>query len=302
MVWQKGELHILFGDTGSGKSVAAIQMANALSVGKNVLNVLTNKVGPQKVLVYDFELSDRQFLKRYSDENGKMFGFHENFILSEIDFKELMINNPDKSLDKLMFKKIREDIVTTKADVVVIDNITFLTTQAAQETSVALDLMKELDSMKKEFGISILVLAHTPKVKKGTFLTLNELGGSKHLSNFADSVSCLGKSSMDKDVRYLKQVKPSRSAEIIFDIENVIGLTLNKRNSFLGFDYLECTHESEHLDFSSPKERRNQKLEMVLELHGNGASYRAIESTTGVPKSTVERWINNNKNNNGGQL
>ncbi|UKM65471.1 AAA family ATPase [Flavobacteriaceae bacterium GSB9] len=301
VVWQMGELHILFGDTGSGKSVLAIQIANSLSRGINVLNILTNGVGPQKVLVYDFELSDRQFLKRYSDDTNNMYDFHEDFILSDIDFKQLMIDYPNESLDKCMFRKIRQDIKETRANVVIIDNITFLTTQAAQETSVALDLMKELDSMKKEFGISILVLAHTPKVKNGTFLTLNELGGSKHLSNFADSVSCLGKSSQEKDVRYLKQVKPSRSAEIIFDIENVIGLTLNKRNKFLGFDYLDCTHESEHLDFSSPKERRNQKLDMVIELHENGASYRAIESTTGVPKSTVERWVNKH-NNNEGQL
>ncbi len=199
-IWQKGELHILFGDTGCGKSILAIQMANALTSGEPLFKVIPNATSAQKVLIYDFELSDRQFLKRYSNNEGKSFGFNDNFILGEISFKDLLTNNPGCKMDNLIFQQIRNDIQNVNPSILVVDNLTFLSTQTAQETSAALDLMRELDSIKKEFNISILVLAHTPKVKRGTPLTINELGGSKMISNFSDSVSCIGKSSKGKDV------------------------------------------------------------------------------------------------------
>jgi len=290
-IWQKGELHILFGDTGCGKSILAVQIAIAMTNGTGVFTVLPNDVNPQKVLIYDFELSDRQFRKRYSADNGDVYDFSENFTLSDIDFKELAKNSSGGNIDKLMFKQIRADIEAVKPSVVVIDNLTFLSTQTAQETSAALDLMRELDALKNEYNLSILVLAHTPKVKNGSPLTLNELGGSKMLSNFSDSVSCIGKSSKGKDIRYLKQVKPSRSAEIVFDSESVIEMELGKNDCFLGFKYLDCTYESEHLEFSSPSETKDLMFGNVVELHKNGASYRNIESTTGVPKSTIARWV-----------
>jgi archaellum biogenesis ATPase FlaH len=297
-IWQKGELHILFGDTGCGKSILAVQIANAFTRGKSVFTVLPNECNSQKVLIYDFELSDRQFLKRYSDDEKGIYDFNENFVLSDIDFKELVKSNKGDKMDELIFKQIRNDIETVKPSVIIVDNLTFLSTQTAQETSAALDLMRELDTLKSKYNISILVLAHTPKVKKGTPLTLNELGGSKMISNFSDSVSCIGKSSKGKDIRYLKQVKPSRSAEIVFDSESVIEMELGKDECFLGFKFLDCTYESEHLEFKVPSETKDLMLEDVLQFHNNGASYRNIESTTGVPKSTIARWVaeNNNKN------
>jgi archaellum biogenesis ATPase FlaH len=297
-IWQRNELHILFGDTGCGKSIWAVQIADAMTKGLPVFTVLQNDNVPQKVLIYDFELSDRQFLKRYSNDHNS-YDFNENFTLSEIDFKELTESSSGQRMDELIFKQIRNDIKETKPSMLIVDNLTFLSTQTAQDTSAALDLMRELDNLKKDFGLSILVLAHTPKVKNGSPLTLNELGGSKMLSNFADSVSCIGKSCLGKDIRYLKQVKPSRSAEIVFDSESVIKMELSKTDNFLGFKFLDCTYESEHLDFTSPSERKTELHDIVLGLHKNGASTRTIEATTGIPKSTVARWLNEKEKDEG---
>jgi len=120
-----------------------------------------------------------------------------------------------------------------------IDNITFLCQYTTQNTDSALHLMRQLNKLKRELAISILVLAHTPKISQSEPITINHLAGSKHLSNFADSVSAIGKSTWSPNVRYWKQVKPSRSAELIYDTSNVITCELDKKDSrFLTYNFI----------------------------------------------------------------
>ena len=292
-IWMTGELHILFADTGSGKSVWATQIADSLSKGKSLFNVLPNENKPLRVLYYDFELSDKQFQKRYSEGNGSRYDFSENLFIDNIDFQALTKENPNLKVDELIIRKIKTDVVSLNIDVLVIDNLTYLKTESTQDTSVALNLVRELNELKTKHGLSILVLAHTPKVKNGTPLTLNELGGSKHLSNFVDSVSAIGKSSKAPDLRYIKQAKASRSGEMLFDSSNVIVAEMKLQDRFLGFHYVDCEYESEHLHSSSDEKfhSKQERLELIRELSSDGLSTRAIEAQTGIPKSTVDRLI-----------
>ena len=292
-IWMTGELHILFADTGSGKSVWATQIADSLSKGKSLFSVLPNENKPLRVLYYDFELSDKQFQKRYSEGNGSRYDFSENLFIDNIDFQALTKENPNLKVDELIIRKIKTDVVSLNIDVLVIDNLTYLKTESTQDTSVALNLVRELNELKTKHGLSILVLAHTPKVKNGTPLTLNELGGSKHLSNFVDSVSAIGKSSKAPDLRYIKQAKASRSGEMLFDSSNVIVAEMKHQDRFLGFHYVDCEYESEHLHSSSDKNftSKQERLELIRELSSEGLSTRAIEAQTGISKSTVDRLI-----------
>lgn len=54
--------------------------------------------------------------------------------------------------------------------------------------------MIHLNNLKKRYGLSILVLAHTPKRSMECPITSNDLAGSKRLYNFFDSVFAIGKS------------------------------------------------------------------------------------------------------------
>ncbi len=291
-VWQSGELHVLFGDTGCGKSVLAVQIAESLSKGKSLFPVTPNEFSPQRVLFYDFELSDRQFRKRYSCDKGLHY-FTDNFFIDNINFQQLVNDNPNMKVDELVIQKIKADIKTIKPDVVIIDNLTYLKTESVQETGVALTLIRELNNLKREFNISMLVLAHTPKLKDGIQLSVNELGGSKHLSNFCDSVSAIGKSSQGGSIRYLKQVKV-RSGELIFDASSVIAMEMKHEEGFLGFHYIDCENEFEHLLIASNEQRVQEKMEKkarAMELHKEGKSFREIETLIGISKSTISVWL-----------
>ncbi len=57
-LWYEGEVCCLFSDSNLGKSIYATQIAADIAQ-------------KQKVLYFDFELSDKQFQLRYTDEQGK---------------------------------------------------------------------------------------------------------------------------------------------------------------------------------------------------------------------------------------
>ena len=132
------------------------------------------------------------------------------------------------------------------AKVVIIDNITYL--RGANDTARhAIPLMRELKKLKKELGLSILVLAHTPKRDMGRELTVNDLQGSKVLSNFADNVFAIGQSGIEANYRYVKHIKP-RSTELLYDASNVLVGEIRKwEKNFLAFKFFRCSKESDHL-------------------------------------------------------
>ncbi|HEY2846863.1 MAG TPA: AAA family ATPase, partial [Pyrinomonadaceae bacterium] len=69
--WQTGELALMFGEPGVGKSVLAVQIADALARGKPLAmhdaecTMHNSKAKRQKVLYVDLVLSDAQFALRY---------------------------------------------------------------------------------------------------------------------------------------------------------------------------------------------------------------------------------------------
>ncbi len=292
-LWYSGELHVLFGDNGTGKSVWATQIADAITKGTSVMGILPNETEPQKVLFYDFELSDKQFERRYTDESGNQYGFSENLYIDNIDFQSLAVENLTQKADEIIITKIEQAIVKLKPQVLIIDNLTYLKTETTQDAKVALEILRKLNQLKRQYDLSILVLAHTPKTKDGQPITNNDLAGSKHLSNLVDSISAIGKSTRGSNEKYIKQIK-ARSGEKQFDSDNVISAELMKTESFLSFVYQDCENEYEHL---AEIGKQNQLIEKqmlkqnAINLHNGGLSVREIEQKIGIGKSTIQRWL-----------
>ena len=71
-LWYEGEVCCLFSDSNLGKSIYAVQIAT--SIAKQ-----------QRVLYFDFELSDKQFQLRYSDEANNLNQFPDNLYRVEIN-------------------------------------------------------------------------------------------------------------------------------------------------------------------------------------------------------------------------
>jgi hypothetical protein len=289
--WSQGELTLLFGTTGEGKTAFAIQTTDDIARGYSTtgLKVESESSG---VLYFDFELSAAQHHLRYSNDNDRddIFEFSNNFIRVEMDISDYsrgmeLVNNWEQEL----LSQIEGYIIESQAKVVVIDNITWLSRET-DKGKFALPLMQRLVNLKKVHGLSIFVMAHTPKRDETRPLCLNDLAGSRILANFADSIFAIGKSASDPSVRYLKQIK-SRSSEIRYSTENVATFTFEKRGNFLGFQFTHEISEREHLRPLGDGETAH-RVRQAKELAAKGASQREIAQELGVSLSTANKYVN----------
>ena len=284
-LWYEGELCILFADTNVGKSILAVQIADAISNGHPIPHFRL-ETSQQLVIYLDFELSDKQFEARYSDNYTNHYRFSQNMLRVEID--------PDASIDdNLTFEEciaasLARTIAETGAKVLIVDNLTYLR-EGTEKAKDALPLMKELKALKNRHGLSILALAHTPKRVLSNPLTRNDLQGSKMLINFCDSAFAIGESYRDKRLRYIKQIK-QRNCESVYDSNNVIVCEIVKPANFLHFSFVGRAKESDHLrDFND--DERGNLIEQAKQLRDGGLSQREIADRLKVSVGTINNYL-----------
>ena len=144
-LWYEGEVCCLFSDSNLGKSIYATQIAAEIAE-------------TQRVLYFDFELSDKQYQLRYTDEHGVLHKFADNLYRVEINRDSLDVSN----FEDAVINNIEVAALQTGAKVLIIDNLTYLCI-ASEKGDAAGTLMFRLTGLKKKNDLSILILAHTPK-------------------------------------------------------------------------------------------------------------------------------------------
>jgi hypothetical protein len=260
-----------------------VQIADSISKGLAIEGV-SLEAEKQIVLYYDFELSDKQFEKRYSIDYCSHYQWGPNFYRIEI--------NPGfelpegRSFEDCLSESMSKVIVEKSAKILIIDNLTYLRTET-EKAKDALPLMKELIALKNKFGLSILALTHTPKRDFSKPISKNDLQGSKMLINLCDSAFSIGESFSDPNLRYLKQIK-ARSTEILYDADNVYVCQIEKPENFLKFEFLSYGREKDHLRQLSEKES-NALTDKVIELRNAEESYRSIGLKLGISHTKAKR-------------
>lgn len=275
-LWYEGEVCCLFADSNLGKSIFAVQMADEIARTRNVLYV-------------DCELSDKQFQLRYCNpETGERHIFPEGLYRAEINpyaigaegYEEHIINDIEAAARRLQCQTI------------IIDNLTYLCNASDKSVDAGIFMMK-LMALKKKCGLSLLIIAHTPKRDLSSPITQNHLAGSKKLYNFFDSVFAIGMSAKDNRLRYIKQVKV-RAGAFKYDASNVLVYEIDKEQGFLKFNFREYATEEEHLRHREAQQINETEMR-ILELSKQGLSCRKIAEETGLSKSTVGNIIKRNK-------
>jgi len=287
-LWYESEISILFADTNLGKSILGLQISNMITKGISV-NGFKVEVMAQKVLYCDFELSDKQVENRYSKQYTEHYLFSPYLLRVEIN-PEQETPPQFKDFEEYLCFSLENAIVEHNSKIIVIDNLTYLKTDT-EKAKDALPLMKFLNAIKKKYGLSILVLAHTPKRDASKPLTKNDLSGSKMLMNFCDSCFAIGESSQEKGLRYIKQIK-QRNTEVIYDTNNVIVCKIEKESNFLEFVFIGFENELDHLKPRNNEDQFNQ----ILDLKKQGLPNTQIASTLGISEGTVRNKIKKSEN------
>ncbi len=151
-LWHQGEICILFADTNTGKSILSVQIGDAISRGQAMRGFKLE--APQQVVLYfDFEMSIKQFEKRYSNNYSQHYDFDDRF--QHIDI------NPDctgyDNFEMTLFRSIERAIEIYNARVLIIDNLTWLKAETTESAKEALPLMKRLKELKIKYDLSMLI-------------------------------------------------------------------------------------------------------------------------------------------------
>ncbi len=282
---------MLFADTNLGKSILAVQLGDSISRGVPIPGFKL-EAKSQKVLYVDFELSDKQFEARYSEDFKQHYSFNDGLLRAELVIPP-ELEDAEGHLESMVHAALAESIVDTGAKILIIDNITYLS-QETERARHALPLMKHLKALQRKYDLSILTLAHTPKRDLTKPLTRNDLQGSKMLINFCDSAFAIGESTQDSRVRYLKQIK-ARSTEVKYHSDQVCVCELTKPSNFLHLKWLSYGEESEHLKHLSESDKEN-KVKEALAMKASGAQNVSIAQQLGVSEGAVRYWLKKIRN------
>ena len=266
--WFEGEIGCLFADSNAGKSILAVQIAEEIAKS-------------YKVLYFDFELSDKQFQLRYTDNQGNLHHFPPT--LYRVSLEPDNLANLDIPFEEAVIRDIEKAAVACEANIIIIDNISILCMQMEKGDDAA-KLVQNLRALKNKYGFSILIIAHTPKRDMSRIITQNDLAGSKKLFNFIDSCFALGTSAQGNSIRYLKQIKV-RNCGIKFGADNVRVYSIEKDGALLHFVYHHDSPEHDHL---KEQDREDLKMEVKKRV-GEGRTVRDISRELGISKSAIGR-------------
>lgn len=282
-LWRRGQSCILFATDGAGKTTLAVQIAEAIARGESVCELFPNECTPQRVLYFDFEFSDIQHANRYTVAGtSATYQFSENLLRVALN-----LERPDlipENIERVIIPEIAELAKKHGAEVLVIDNVSALLAES-EKSSVAGKLMKRLQLLKTELGVSLMMIGHTPKRDGTRILTTSDLAGSKQLTNLIDNTICIGKLPDEAETRYLKHVK-SRDGAPQYTTFNVVKCDIKQRpDGFLQIVFGDTANEIELLKIDAPAQAGVNPLErakaFLLRELANGA----------VPSATIQEKL-----------
>lgn len=272
--WRERELALLFGPPGSGKSVFALQLADALSRGTGLYGFRLPR-WRRRVLYVDLRHTDEQFQIR-SGESGPAHKFPRNL------FRE----RPPAGQE--MCEWLRAIVMQHKMQVVIIDDLAALKT-TADGTRETLRVMRALRDLRGELQISILVLADSGEPARGRPIAESDLGRSRVLCSAADSVFAAGRNLRHMGDHYLVQTR-SRSTRLFWTAKNApIADIVRDETGLLVFEF--------DARFTKvPDEKQRRLICQIARLQEvEHKSLREIAALLGISKSWAsklyKKWI-----------
>src|SRR5688572_9430234 len=238
-LWRVGEVALLFGPRGVGKSILAVQIAESIARGRPVLPIPKSKSRRrgEKVLYVDMQRSEAQWAERYtlpSPVPGRLrrrFRFAKNFDRAGIDWTNVDLEAYNRDPVKYVLRSIFHNIEDSRTKVVIIDDIQLGGANALGRKGI-LRTMQTLKMWAATEGLSILVLSSSsPPYKGGVRLqpgggsfagsppykggvdALRGRGGS--LFALADTVFALAPSTFGSQYRYIKHLTAPLASEVL---------------------------------------------------------------------------------------
>lgn len=271
----ESDVCFFYSEPGIGKTAVVVQIGDAIARGKSFIDTseFQNECGPKDVLLIDFELQNSELFSRYSGESKgiiEKYQFADNFKRASIkaDFIDF------DQAEHFIMLEVETLILQEQPELIIIDNITYLTSEAS-DNKMATKFMKKIISLqrKSENKMSIIVIAHTKKRDRSQPIEKEDMKGASEISAFAKNMVGIGYSKKDNKLRYMKQTKV-RNNICELDADHVALFEIDKPDLRLKYIFQQFTTEVEHLVSPELDEGLlEQALYDAVQCHLNGTSY-----------------------------
>lgn len=183
-LWMSGELCVMFGEAGVGKSVLAVQIADAIARGR-ALPPFGMDARAQKVIYVDLEKTASQFSQRYTETEAKGSGRRR------YTFSKRFHRMAPKNGGEVRVRDIELRVEKSGAKVLIIDNLPHMLRGGLSREAAA--VMRDLRRLRSAYGLSILVLANAVRSTTRRGIAAADMAWAAALAALADNIFAIGR-------------------------------------------------------------------------------------------------------------
>ena len=208
----KGQIAVIGGDTGVGKTWVGLQIAYSLSSGVSLFGHFKVKKTPALLIQFENENDDirkrLELMKPYFVKKACNTDFLKDFLVCPMDVNmEIFVDN---------WKRIEETLIKTgyRDGVLIVDNMYTSTDKNIQDNNDFKELMKIVHRVRKKYNLTIILIAHANKgVQEQKDLHFDQLQGGKVMASMVSNITQIHSSTTSVDLRVMKITKAGRSGK-----------------------------------------------------------------------------------------
>ncbi len=271
--WLGGEVALLFGPPGIGKSVLAVQIGDALARGRPI-DGFRGPTRRRKVLYVDLNHSETQFQTRYS-----RFSEYGVFLKSCTFAERFYRGRP--ATDEDLFEWLANRVAADRFEAVIMDDLTVVN-RTQYGTREPILLMRKLKEMRDEFGVSVLVLTGSDSPPRDKLIEEVQLKRSRALCGLADSVFALGPDPVSVEKRCLIHFRKSNGPVAWPEGGVPFGGITRNADGMIAFCF-------DNYGFSRIDQSTRRLISRIHDSRQTGTTYRQIAAELGITKSRAAR-------------
>ena len=248
------QLNVLVGQTAAGKSVLMVQVLRGIASEEYDAG-FPCEASPLKCCYIDCENDTDDWRDRMNGER-----LPDNIIRKTLDATVMF-----EDLAEIVTREIKRIHRVEGVQVFGIDNLKWLLSPGKQELEETWKLLKALNLLRSQLGITIILATHSNKDKINSEWTIKDISGGSDINRFSQSIWAVGTIEGQSRQRYLKQLK-QRSAQVEFDSSNVaVAELLKAEGKALQFVFMPELNTQER-NLVRQMNNEPSKSEQVLEL------------------------------------